>query len=110
MLLHDEKWKSCKSCKRHTTIIRQRVYACDRCKTEIDLNDKTRRYLDFTVFYNSTGATSHQLCSWKCAAKWLPTVKTDNFISMPFLTFDANGEYGQKLTQEFLKLIGKATP
>ena len=106
MLLKDESWKNCKSCKRRTTIIRQSIFGCDACKKVIDMNQKNRSYLEFTVFNHSDTNVHHHLCSWRCAFKWLPTVKTDYFISLPYLTFD-NSEYNSALTQEFFKLTTK---
>ena len=90
MLIKEQKYRTCKSCQaRHS--IGEEVYGCDTCRKEIDLNKKGVEYLDATVFRHNGEAAKHmQFCSWKCAMKSLRKVKSDYFISLPFLQYDSS--------------------
>ena len=82
--------------------ISQEVYGCDNCKVVIDMNLKNRTYLELTVHHHNSEYESHQLCSWKCVLEFLPTVKTDYFVSLPFLSYDEE-QVGLR-AKDFLKL------
>jgi len=72
-------------------MIQSESYGCDTCKTSISLLTKNdeHEYLDITVFHRvESGTTHYQCCSWVCVFKKLKTLKTDYFISLPFLKFD----------------------
>lgn len=50
------------------------------------------------------GCDHHQVCSWTCFAKLIKKIKTDHFISLPFLTFDAPNIKGI-MAKDFLKIL-----
>lgn len=59
------------------------VYGCDQCKKPI-----TDDRLEFTVFFDHADAERHEVCSWACAIKLLRKMKTNYFISLPYLHYD----------------------
>lgn len=106
MKLSERQWKTCPTCDHKQTLLREEIYGCDTCKTVIDLNTpegQSREYLEAQRFTKKDATTQHHFCSWKCLAKWLRTVKTDYFISLPYLTYDT--PQGKKLTNELLNLL-----
>jgi hypothetical protein len=82
------------------------VYGCDCCKKAINmgLSGKHRAHLELTVFFNGKEAEHMQFCSWRCVLKKLPKIKTDYFISLPYLTFDGPEEKGLR-AQDFFAAI-----
>lgn len=63
------------------------VYGCDQCKKEIQVhNDPT--VLEIAIFHNTKESERKQFCSWKCVFKFIPKVKSDYFLSLPFVHFD----------------------
>jgi hypothetical protein len=84
------------------------VYGCDQCKKEFGEDNK----LEITVFFHDEklkkqhegdDTDRHQFCSWKCVGKFLPKVKTDYFISLPFLHYDTQTE--GTMAKDFIKLL-----
>lgn len=72
------------------------IYGCDECKVVIDFNIKDVEYLEMTAHSNIDGYKSFQFCSWECVLKFLPKVKTDYFVSFPFLHYDRKGKTSAK--------------
>lgn len=105
MLLKEQKWEDCPTCKRHGKIIQQEVYGCDVCKKEIDLNKKGAEYLDATVFHHDQEKAAEHMhfCSWRCVIRGLKKVKTDYFISLPFLHY-GSGAKGL-MAKDFFKFM-----
>lgn len=86
------------------------VYGCDYCKKAINmgLSGKHRAHLALTVFFNGGKEAEHMhFCSWRCVLKHLPTIKTDYFISLPYLTFDGPEEKGLR-AQDFFAALDSA--
>lgn len=75
------------------------VYGCDNCKKEM----KEHRH-DMTVHYNDGEAKYYQFCSWQCVAEFFPKIKTDYFVSLPFVHFDNKGNKGFGI-KDFLKVF-----
>lgn len=84
------------------------VYGCDECKKEF--GDEYKLQID--VFYHdeknkkkdSTGETDkYDFCSWVCVFKFLPKIKTDFFVNLPYLIYDSKTK-GTSV-KDFLKLI-----
>lgn len=65
--------------------ISDEVYGCDECRTEID---REKSYLEATIFQQEGDSEHRQYCSWKCVVKNLRKVKSDYFVSLPFLHYD----------------------
>ena len=88
MLLEDTKYEKCESCGAHKRVIQEAIYGCDNCKKVIDLNKKYDDCLEIMIFHHNEETDRLQLCSWKCVFKILPKLKTDYFISLPYLSYD----------------------
>lgn len=96
-------------CKKVTKVVNERVsddiYGCDTCKAVIDFNEKGVEYLELTVHRHIGDYTTHQFCQWKCVLEFLPKIKTDFFVSFPFLHYDMKGKTSAK---ELIKLLASA--
>lgn len=103
MLIQDNKYRVCDSCRaRH--LISERIYGCDTCKKVIDMNQPEREYLSATVFSHTKGNADIHACSWVCMMKALRKVKTDYFVSPPFLHYDKSASKGMRAS-DFFKLL-----
>lgn len=92
------------------------VYGCDCCKKTITQGET----LDIDVFFNDAAkykkqeetyggsADKYNFCSWECVIKKLSKIKTDYFISLPFLRYD-NPKDGRG-AKDFLKLFTPPPP
>lgn len=88
MIIKQTKYKKCKSCGR-SSFVSGPVYGCDCCGKEFTEEGRLEGSLQASVFYADLKETSNfHYCSWKCCLKHLKTVKTDYFISLPYLLFD----------------------
>ena len=106
MIIQEEKWRSCESCGSHIERVQEKEYGCDTCRKHINENyGQEREYLRLVVFAktDNSGAKDYQFCSWKCVFKKLRTLKTDYFVSLPYLHFDSNIK-GQRAS-DFLKCL-----
>ena len=103
MLLKDIKFEKCKSCGANKRTIQERVYGCDNCKKVIDLNKKRIDWLEVTVFHQGSKADHHHLCSWKCVIRFVRKVKSDYFITLPFLHYNKGSP--ETRASAFLKLV-----
>ena len=105
MLIKDRTYKECNGCG-HRRIATNEVYGCDTCKKVIDTNNPEREYLSATVHKKGADrATDIQCCSWRCMAKALRKVKTNYFVSMPFLMYEKAAK-GMR-AQDFFALLKK---
>lgn len=88
------------------------IYGCDECKKVFGGDNR----LEITVFYSpkmevklknsSSGLTDrHQFCSWACMGKFMPKVKTDYFVSLPYLHYDYDSQTPGTTIKDFLDLI-----
>jgi hypothetical protein len=107
MIIRKAKYRKVK--KLVTERVSEDVYGCDQCKKEFK-DDENR--LEITVFFSNAklkkqregGDTDcYQFCSWNCVGKFLPTIKCDYFISLPFLHFDKQTE--GTMAKDFFKLL-----
>ena len=90
MIIKPAKYKKTK--KTISVLVSQDIYGCDQCKKEIDMNLKDADYLKTTVF-SLDGTSEHRIfCSWKCVIENLKKVKTDYFVSLPFVSYDKKGK------------------
>jgi len=88
-LIREAEWSECKCCKRRDKIIQEEMYGCDSCGKEIDLSKPDTDYLRASVFKTKVSAAEHlTYCSWRCAIKGLKKVKSDYFVSLPYLHYD----------------------
>jgi hypothetical protein len=103
MKLKDAVFKKCESCRQTVKRLSDETFGCDMCKQEIDMNMPGRDYLDATIFTHGDAAVHLQFCSWVCCLNKLKKVKTDSFISLPFLSFDTKSP--RMHAREFFKLM-----
>jgi len=69
------------------------VFGCDCCEKEIKEYPNENSRLELTVFKGNSDDAEHlHFCSWECVLKQLPKIKTDYFISLPFVYFDEKCE------------------
>lgn len=90
MIVREREYKECPSCHRRE-LVRDEAYGCDACGMEIDLSAKrNNNYLDITVFRHDTESEPQHLhyCSWKCLFDALPKIRTDYFVSLPYISYD----------------------
>ena len=90
MLLKERTYRTCKSCKSRSHL-RSEVYGCDTCRKVLDMNLPQADYLRANVHRHNQAGNSEEIicCSWKCMLKALRQVKSDYFVSLPFLHFDS---------------------
>jgi len=86
MIIREREYKDCGECGR-SELVKAEAFGCDNCQKEIDLHED-QSYLRSTVFFHNNETEDLRFCSWVCAIEKLQTVKTDNFIDLPMLTFD----------------------
>jgi hypothetical protein len=84
------------------------VYGCDQCKKEFGGADK----LQIDVFFKDENlkkqsegnlVDKYDFCSWVCVFKFLPKIKTDSFVNLPYLMYDSKTKGAT--VKDFLKLI-----
>lgn len=90
MIVKEATYKACGECgSRHR--LTEEAYGCDCCKKPITLNLTSKGhhdYLEAAVFKNGAETKHLHFCSWKCALKAIKTVKTDYFVTLPYLLYD----------------------
>ena len=88
MKIKEATYKACQTCD-HKTRETDEEYGCDECRKPIDYGGEQRQYLRVNIFHHgSSPSTELHLCSWKCAMKALKKVKSDYFVSLPYLHYD----------------------
>jgi hypothetical protein len=86
-------------------IVKEEVHGCDECRTEIENWPNEPVRLDTTVFFQDGQTERLHFCSWRCALKHLPKIKTDYFISLPNVLFDSGN--GKRSGHALVKLLSK---
>ena len=88
MKIKEATYNACPTCD-HRTRATDDAYGCDECRKPIDYGGKQRQYLAANVFsHDSSPSKDLHFCSWKCALKGLKKVKSDYFVSLPYLHYD----------------------
>ena len=103
MIIKERKFKACKECGRRE-MISDEEYGCDNCKEKINLAVH-EEYLSLTIFYHSSKKSpqSCHFCSWTCMFEKLKNLRTDSFITLPYLSFD--NEKPQMTVEAFWKAV-----
>lgn len=80
------------------------IYGCDCCKAVIaDYPNETQR-LEVGVFKKSEAVTGTlHFCSWKCVLEAIPKIKSDYFVTLPYMYFDEGK--GKRTATELIKLL-----
>lgn len=93
MIIKECEYKECPTCKSRK-LISDEEYGCDNCKKPINPTENDT-YLKVTAYHHNDDCKRYHFCSWKCVFATLKTIKTDYFISLPYLSFDMeNKEMG----------------
>lgn len=111
MKIQEAKYEMCSKCGTRKNLISDEVYGCDQCRKpiSIELNGKRHHdYLQLTVFRTGDESESHQFCSWACVLKFLPTIRTDYFINLPYLQYEADALPGQRASDFFATISAEA--
>ena len=109
MIKHKRVEERCETCKQVTKVISSDRYSCDECGALMHLDTKGEQdFLDLTVFHNKKPTRTIQCCSWECILKKVRRVRTDYFISLPFILFD--GKVDGCRAKDFFAAINKAKP
>lgn len=100
--------ESCGECGRYKKEISPDTYGCDNCRKEIQrtLAAGKRQHLQLTVFCQGRDVSSEHLefCSWECVLAYLPKIKCNYFVNLPYLHFDAG--YPKEMTgKELIRLL-----
>lgn len=115
MMIQERVTKKCDKCNSTLRITKAPVWECDECGSSM-----TDNHLDITIHFhddvpkeyskydkhNDNDSAGMEFCSWKCLIKKLRTIKTDYFISLPFLSFDEQYGNGCKADDFFAELKG----
>lgn len=104
MIIKQAKYKS-KMVKQRVQVSEE-VHGCDCCREEIKEYPNEAYRLEVTVFSHKdhTEAAHLHFCSWVCVLQQLLKMKTDYFISLPYLMYDATGP---RSAGALLKLLRK---
>jgi len=90
MLIKEAEYKKVKVTQQR--MVKDAIYGCDECGTEINEYPNEEDRLEVTVFYQDFERTEKtgrlHFCSWECVFKHLPKIKCDHFISLPFVYMD----------------------
>lgn len=104
MKIKDRVYEICDKCGNNINLLQNEVWGCDNCGKEFD---ESHCRLNATIFYKQKEEDTLEFCSWKCAIEKLKTIKTDNFIDLPYLAFDdLEGFYQDgSLAKDFFELL-----
>lgn len=86
MIIKERKYSTCSKCKARK-FLSDEMYGCDICKKQIDLNNHTS-YLSVDAFQNDGNTQHHHLCSWECVLNLISEVKSDYFVTLPYIYCD----------------------
>ena len=105
MIIKEEIRENCDKCGRFVRQVSPEQHGCDQCKKPIQPYGNNDERLEVTVFTHADGSnTKHYLfCSWRCVFAFLEKVRTDYFISLPYVSFD-NKIVGRR-ARDFKRLI-----
>lgn len=98
MIVKEAKYKEVM--KPRKVLVSEAVYGCDECQKEFESDVR----LELRVFHHEKDETDrHEFCSWGCVFKFIPKVKSDYFMDLPYLSFDEE----KNTAKDFIELITK---
>lgn len=105
MIIKEAKYKKVRKFVRQQ--ISPEAYGCDHCKKEIKEFPNEANRLEITVWAEREDHNGfhYHFCSWSCVLKFIPTIKSNYFASLPYLYFDERN--GKRTSSELLKLLSK---
>ncbi len=105
MIIKKEQYKKCPECG-SSEFVKDTIYGCDCCKKVLDTSNKKLDYLRTTLMFNSSEENKDYIfCSWRCFFSKMRTIKSNYFISLPFLHCD-KGTKGTRVN-DFWECIKK---
>lgn len=88
-----------------TVMTHEEQHGCDCCRKRIIPYDGDK--LQLTVFnkdkQQGTVSNNYHFCSWKCLFRFIPTIKSDYFFNLPYVSYD-NKTKGMR-AQDFMEVI-----
>lgn len=103
MIIKEAKYKNVMMKQRKC--VSETVYGCDECRTEIKEYPNEESRLEMTVFRNNDAKTEHlHFCTWDCVLNHLPKVKSDYFVTLPMVYFDARKQ-SKRGSEQLIKLL-----
>jgi len=98
--------RKCGECGAYREIIREELYGCDNCRKVIDLSRRDSDYLDVGIHQkgNNVPTKRMEFCSWACVKAKLKSIKSNYFVSLPFLHYDSK-QKGLR-AQDFFRAFG----
>src|SRR5688572_12698582 len=86
MIIKPAKFKKCRGCGSRKRLSDD-VFGCDGCKKPIP---DGAEYLEATVFNDGAAGNAGRItfCSWKCAMSAIRKVKSNYFVTLPYLHYD----------------------
>src|SRR5688572_31045806 len=100
MKLQDNKWATCECCGQRTEQIQEEKFGCDYCHKELN------HPLEISLFGEEEGSAPHvHLCSWKCVAAILPSLKPTRFLTLPYVVFDDRDVDEGQSVEDFLAIL-----
>jgi hypothetical protein len=107
MIVKEAKYKNVMV--KQTRCVSEAVYGCDECAKVIDDYPNEINRLELTVFKHTDSEADHlHFCSWRCVLKHITKLKSDYFVSLPFVHFDVNNgnkRNGKELISILKKLV-----
>lgn len=88
MLLKKAKYKKVKVWS--NKLISDEIYGCDNCNKVIEEypNEVARLTIDVWDKENDSNVFNYHFCSWKCLLKFIPSIKSEYFATMPYLHYN----------------------
>lgn len=100
MKLQSNEWAKCNHCGNRTEQIQEEKFGCDWCKKEL------HHPLEINLFGEEEGsAPSVHLCSWRCVAAILPTLKCERFLNLPYVSFNDDWIDEGQSVEDFLAIL-----
>ena len=101
MIIKERKYDKCKSC-RTQKFVSEEEYGCDNCRKKLTGSGNALR-LTALSSPGDARSTDYTYCSWACVFAGLKKIKSDYFVSLPYLSFDYHPK-GQTV-KDFWKAI-----
>ena len=101
MIIKKAEYQRCSKCGRGKQISDD-VFRCDNCKKEF-----LKGRLNVTIFHSREGEAEHiHFCCWKCVLEYLPKIKSNDFVTLPFLSYSGE-EIEGCMASDLIELINK---
>ena len=87
--------------------VSETVYGCDECRAEIKEYPNEENRLELTVFRHGSENAEHlHFCTWDCVLNHIPKIKTNYFVSLPYLYYDGR-KTSVRGAKQLIKLLAE---